>query len=174
MEIISQNDIWTRARKEVEGKTNDINIRRIREKDEDGIFRPKTSVWITLGGEEVHNAQVELAIFKEVCERFNMFLNPGAVEEGFTEGPHKMVKIVKHDGAWTIAEALFEKTIYHINVKHFEEPSKYGIQNGRISKLWIREEGEIEPLVNYDRGWDKRPRTKAAKAIYKEIIEMFN
>ena len=97
MKIISQNDIWTRARKEVNGKTYDINIRRIREKDHDGIYRPKTSVWITLGGEEIHDAPVELAIFKEVCERFNMFLNPGAVEEGFTEGPHKMVKIVKHD-----------------------------------------------------------------------------
>ena len=103
-----------------------------------------------------------------------MFLNPGAVEEGFTEGPHKMVKIVKHDGAWTIAEALFEKTIYHINVKHFEEPSKYGIHNGRISKLWIREEGTIEPLVNYDRGWEIRPKSKAAKAIYNEILAMYN
>lgn len=174
MEIISQNDIWTRARKEVDGKTYDITIRRIREKDEDGIFRPKTSIWVTLDGEEIHDAPVELTIFKEVCERFNMFLNPAEIETGFTEGPHKMVKIEKHDGAWTIAKALFEKRIYIINVKHFEEPSKYGIQNGRISKLWIREEGEIEPLVNYDRGWDVRPRTKAAKAIYKEIIEMFN
>ena len=37
MKIISQNDIWTRARKEVNGKTYDINIRGIREKDNDGI-----------------------------------------------------------------------------------------------------------------------------------------
>ena len=77
MKIISQNDIWTRARKEVNGKTYDINIRRIREKGKDGIYRPRTSVWITLGEEEVHDASVELAIFKDVCELFNMFLNPG-------------------------------------------------------------------------------------------------
>ena len=140
----------------------------------DGIFRPKISVWVTLDGEEVHDAPVELTIFKEVCEFFNIFLNPGEIETGFTEGPHKMIKIEKHDGAWTIAKALFEKTIYHINVKHFEEPSKFGIKNGRISKLWIREKGEIEPIVSYDRGWDTRPRSKAAKAIYEEILAMYN
>ena len=32
MEIISQNGIWTRARKEVNGKTYDINIKRIRDR----------------------------------------------------------------------------------------------------------------------------------------------
>jgi hypothetical protein len=59
-------------------------------------------------------------------------------------------------------------------VKHFEEPSQFGIKNGRISKLWIREEGEIEPLVNFDRGWDIRPKTKAAKAVVNEILAMYN
>ena len=38
MIIISQNGIWTRARKEINGKTYDINIKRIREKGEDGIY----------------------------------------------------------------------------------------------------------------------------------------
>ena len=174
MKIISQNDIWTRARKEVNDKTYDINIREIREKGKDGIYRPKISVWITLNGEEVRDASVELPIFKEACEIFNVFLNPAEIEKGFTEGPHKMVKILKHDRAWTIAEALFEKTIYYINVKHFDKPSKYGIQNGRISKLWIREEGEIEPCVSYDRGWNVRPRSKAAKGLYNEILAMYN
>ena len=74
MKIISQNDIWTRARKEVNGKTYDINIKRIREQGKDGIYRPKTSVWVTLDGKEVHDAQVELAIFKEVCEKLDIFL----------------------------------------------------------------------------------------------------
>ena len=35
-------------------------------------------------------------------------------------------------------------------------------------------QGAIEPLVNYDRGWDTRPKSKAAKAIYKEILAMYN
>ena len=175
MKIISQNGIWTRARKEVNGETYDINIKRIREKGEDGIYRQKTSVWITLDGKEVHDAQVELAIFKEVCETLDIFLTPAEVEEdGFTEGPHKMVKITEHDGAWTKAKARAEKRIFYVWAKHFEEPSKFGINNGRISKLWIREEGEIEPCVSFDRGWDVRPKTKAAKAVYNEILAMYN
>ena len=175
MKIISQNGIWTRARKEVNGETYDINIKRIREKGEDGIYRQKTSVWITLNGEEVHDAQVELAIFKEVCEKLDIFLNPAEVEEeGLTEGPHKMVKITEHDGAWTMAKARAENRIFYVWAKHFEEPSKFGINNGRISKLWIREEGEIEPCVSFDRGWDVKPKTKAAKAVYNEILAMYN
>ena len=88
-----------------------------------------------------------------------------------------MIEIIKHDGAWTKAKAEFEGKSYHIETKHFELPSQYGIQNGRISKLFICEGthwNENKCVCAYDRGWDRRPRTKAAKAIYKEVIEMFN
>ena len=173
--IISQNGIWTRARKELNGETYDISIKRTRGKCKDGIYRQKTTIWITLNGDEVHDAKVELAIFKEVCETLDICLNPAEVEEdGFTEGPHKMVKIMNHDGAWTNAKARAEKRIFHVCVKHFEDPRKFGINNGRISKLWICEEGEIEPCVSFDRGWDVKPKTKAAKAVYNEILAMYN
>ena len=63
---------------------------------------------------------------------------------------------------------------FEINVKHFEGPSSFGIKNGRVSKLWIREEGKTEADVSYDRGWDVRPTTKAAKAVMNEILDMYN
>ena len=65
-----------------------------------------------------------------------------------------MIKIVKHDGAWTIADALFEKTIYYINVKHFEEPSKYGIQNSRIAKVRVLAECQFRSF-GADQGGDR-------------------
>ena len=88
-----------------------------------------------------------------------------------------MIEIIKHDGAWTVAKAMFEGKNYHIETKHFELPSEFGINNGRISKLFISEGASWNPdkcRCAYDRGWDRRPRTKAAKAIYKEILAMYN
>lgn len=32
--------------------------------------------------------------------------------------------------------------------KLFDEPSGFGINNGRVSKMWI------DGIANYDRGWD--------------------
>lgn len=54
----------------------------------------------------------------------------------------------------------------------FEEPSKYGIDKGRISKLWISIDGKW--AANYDRGWDVRPKTELAKSIYDMLISEYN
>lgn len=32
--------------------------------------------------------------------------------------------------------------------KLYDEPSRFGIDDGRVSKLWV------DGVVNYDRGWD--------------------
>ena len=37
-------------------------------------------------------------------------------------------------------------------VKHFEEESQFGIDNGRISKLMLKQDGKV--VYNYDRGED--------------------
>lgn len=55
-----------------------------------------------------------------------------------------------------------EKTAVHYWIKHFSEPSRYGINNGHISKLLLQINGET--VCSYDRGWDIRPTNKAAEA----------
>ena len=55
---------------------------------------------------------------------------------------------------------------YLFNAKVFEQGSEFGINGGRISKLWIVKDITINPwnyfvncpVVNYDRGWDVEPR----------------
>lgn len=60
-------------------------------------------------------------------------------------------------------------------VKHFEEGSKWGIDNGRVSKLTIRKLGESRDLVNYDRGWDTHCLDDhEAKAVYAIILGKYN
>lgn len=53
---------------------------------------------------------------------------------------------------------------YEWQAKVYEKPSEFGINGGRVSKLFIRPVGlGWQPaLISYDRGWDKRPETQDA------------
>lgn len=61
---------------------------------------------------------------------------------------------------------------YEYSVKHFENGSEFGIDEGRISKIEIRKDGKI--LVNYDRGWDIEPKDAAVKAVLFKLLERYN
>jgi len=56
--------------------------------------------------------------------------------------------------------------------KIYDEGSVHGIDNGRVSKLDIRQGGKI--VVNYDRGWDVKPKTPEIKTVYKGIMAALN
>ncbi len=58
-------------------------------------------------------------------------------------------------------------TAIHYWVKSFTNPSRYGINNGCISKMMLKIDGEV--VCNYDRGWDIYPTCKAAE-IAVEIL----
>ena len=74
---------------------------------------------------------------------------------------------------WTLASATVGGKTFGIQLVRFEEPSQYGIRHGRISKLWVAEAGH-EPVINFDRGWDVRPKTAEAKALLAAIVKKFN
>lgn len=44
---------------------------------------------------------------------------------------------------------------FHYWIKVFDEPSRFGIEGGRISKLMLKRKGEI--VCHYDRSWDIKP-----------------
>ena len=74
---------------------------------------------------------------------------------------------------WTFATATANGKEYRIMMVRFEEPSNYGIRQGRISKLWVTDADRKE-TVNYDRGWDMRPVSAEAKAVLAAITKKFN
>ncbi len=87
----------------------------------------------------------------------------------------------KTDDGWTKGKAFCNGRVYDFVVKHYDEPSDYGIDNGRISKLWLREVGKMESLLNYDRGWERgytpntpRPDKANIMEIYKALLARFN
>jgi hypothetical protein len=58
---------------------------------------------------------------------------------------------------------------YFFEAKVFATGSDYGIKNGRVSKLSIREDsrGDSVRFVSYDRGWDVRPKRVVTKTYNK-------
>ena len=68
---------------------------------------------------------------------------------------------------------------YLFEAKLFDEGSKYGIKNGRVSKLTIwdpavhkKERNLLKAcVVNYDRGWDIKPK-KRVKPFFNATMEL--
>lgn len=82
----------------------------------------------------------------------------------------KDISIRKREGNWTYG------TIggFDFEVKHFKNPSEFGIDDGRISKLWISRRGTYGAVACYDRGWDKLPRFDQEIEVTQLIIDKFN
>lgn len=80
------------------------------------------------------------------------------------------ITITKRDGAWTIGKIGG----YQFEIKHFDKPSEWGINEGKISKLDIRKPGAATPIAAYDRGWDILPTSDNELDIMQAIIDKFN
>ena len=61
---------------------------------------------------------------------------------------------------------------YKYVIKYFENGSEFGINGGRISKLWLENDGQT--VANYDRGWDIYPETAEAIELLDELIIKYN
>ena len=59
-------------------------------------------------------------------------------------------------------------------VKQFDEGSEFGINGGRVSKLTIKNENTGKEVVNYDRGWDIKPKTKTEQAALDWVLHDYN
>ena len=75
---------------------------------------------------------------------------------------------------WTFAIAEVGGAKYDIQMVRFDNPSKYGIRGGRISKLWARGGERRDVCMDYDRGWSLRPKTSEARAVLAEILKQYN
>ena len=73
---------------------------------------------------------------------------------------------------WTNGVIKIEKTSVTFCVKHFEEPSEFGIDEGRISKLELRVKGKI--VANYDRGWDIQPTDDTVQKALQYVVRTYN
>ena len=73
---------------------------------------------------------------------------------------------------WTNGVIKIDKTNVTFSVKHFEEPSEFGIDEGCISKLELRVKGKI--VADYDRGWDIEPSDAAVEKALQYVLATYN
>jgi len=73
---------------------------------------------------------------------------------------------------WTQGTINYNGRAYRYSVKHFEEPSEFGYNEGRASKIWIERNGET--VFNYDRGMDIKAADKDTKAVLQMLLDKFN
>ena len=75
---------------------------------------------------------------------------------------------------WTTGYIGVGDNCYYVEIKYFDEPSRFGIKGGRISKLWVSDEDTKEEILWYERGWVTKPQDPESKAILKAILKEFN
>lgn len=76
------------------------------------------------------------------------------------------------EGAIGIPVKDGSKKVIHYWVKAFDEPSSFGINGGKISKLSLRMNGEW--VANYDRGWDIEPTCEEAEIALCILLNNYN
>ena len=73
---------------------------------------------------------------------------------------------------WTETAIHYNGKEYRCSVKHFDEPSGYGYNGGRASKIWIQRNGT--EVFSFDRGNDVPCADKDTKAVLQMLLDKFN
>lgn len=79
-----------------------------------------------------------------------------------------------NDSPWMKGRVQIAGGTFLFTMMRFDEPSDFGIDCGRISKLTIRNERTDKEVINYDRGWEIQPKTKQAQAVLDWVLRNFN
>ena len=73
---------------------------------------------------------------------------------------------------WSEGTIKVRNSVFHYWVKHYYEPSHYGIENGRISKLTLKRNGKV--VYNYDRGEDTKAIDSDTEMALAILIRDYN
>lgn len=73
---------------------------------------------------------------------------------------------------WKEGSLKIGNSIFHYWMKVYETGSELGIDGGKVSKLMLKQDGEI--VANYDRGWDIKPATAAAELAVELLLQSVN
>lgn len=77
-----------------------------------------------------------------------------------------------HEGSISVPKADGSTVIVTYQVKAYDEGSEFGINGGRISKLWLGINGRM--IANYDRGWDVEPTCEEANLALCILLNDYN
>lgn len=73
------------------------------------------------------------------------------------------VKVPTEDG---------KNTVLKYRVKHYSEPSEWGYEGGRASKIWLQQDGK--EVYCFERGEVTPLQTKEAKIALEALLKKYN
>ena len=73
---------------------------------------------------------------------------------------------------WTQGTINYNGRAYRYSVKHCDEPSEFGYNEGRASKIWIERDGRT--VFNFDRGMDIKAADRDTKKVLEMLLKKFN
>ena len=73
---------------------------------------------------------------------------------------------------WTEGTIRVGASVFHYWVKHYEEPSIYGYEEGRASKISLRRNGKT--VFNFDRGMDIPPEDEETETALAILLKQYN
>jgi len=68
----------------------------------------------------------------------------------------------------------FDLGDFRIEAKVYEVGSQFGINGGRVSKLYGRWSESGKTAFSYDRGWDKLPQTADEMETFLKVLAKFS
>lgn len=74
---------------------------------------------------------------------------------------------------WKVGYIKLGSYAFDFEAKVFDEGSEFGINGGRISKLFVTERNENVCLISYDRGWDLEPQDRLSEVLLSIILREF-
>lgn len=63
---------------------------------------------------------------------------------------------------------------YEFSAKVYDAPSHNGIDDGCISKLWVKDVNTNTQVIGYDRGWYLEPHCPQEYAALNALLEIFD
>ena len=86
------------------------------------------------------------------------------------------IKVTGTTGNWTFGTVKQTDggETFVFQAKHYDEPSQFGIDGGRVSKLCVRRDGAAKGVIAYERGWLVKPRTAAYRGLLAALKARFN
>ena len=73
---------------------------------------------------------------------------------------------------WSEGSIKVRNSLFHYWVKHYDEPSEWGINEGRVSKLTLKRNGEI--VYNFDRGLDVEVADEDTELALAILLKEYN
>lgn len=72
---------------------------------------------------------------------------------------------------WVLGTFTNRKVVYSFEAKIYSEPSDFGINEGRVSKLRVKNQDLDKVIFSYDRGYDFGKKSRVNYGMLKDLID---